>query len=116
MTENTEGVGVPTPLDRTDGPDHRAEPVATEPNKAFWRTVLQVGPAAVLALVGILPEVIQEIVNGFGQHLPEGLRLWLLATAAALTAAAATIARVMALPRVIELTRKYAPFFSPTKK
>lgn len=116
MSENAEGVGTPTPLDRTEGPDHRAEPAATEPNKAFWRTVLQVGPAAVLALVGILPEVIQEVVAGFGQHLPDGFRAWLLAAAVTLTAFAATAARVMALPRVIELTRKYAPFFSPTKK
>lgn len=94
--------------------DHRAE--ATEPNKAFWRTVLQVGPAAVLALVGILPEVIQEVVHGFGQHLPEDFRVWLLGAAVTLTAFSATVARIMALPRVIELTREYAPFFSPTKK
>jgi hypothetical protein len=110
MSENTEGVGVPTPLDRP-GPDHRAEPTA--PDKAFWRTALQVGPAAVLALVGILPAVIQEVVAGFGQHLPDGFRLWLLGAAVTLTAVSATVARVMALPQVLEFTRKYAPFFSP---
>lgn len=102
------------PIDRP-GPDHRAEP-ATDPNKAFWRTALQVGPLALLALVGILPEVIQLTVDGFGQHLPEGFRLQLLAYATMLTALSATIAKIMASRRVLEFTRKYAPFFSPTKK
>ena len=115
-TEPTEGVGVPTPLDRTEGPDHRAEPVTTAPDKAFWRTVLQVGPLALLALVGILPEVIQITVEGFGQHLPENFRAQMLAWAAALTALSATAARIMASAKVLEFTRKYAPFFSPTQK
>lgn len=114
-TENTGGVGTPTPLNRTDGPDHRAEP-GTDPNKAFWRTALQVGPLALLSLVGILPEVIQITVEGFGQHLPENFRLQLLGYATALTALSATAARIMASQRVLEWTRRYAPFFSPTKK
>jgi hypothetical protein len=55
-------------------------------------------------------------VDGFGQHLPEGFRLQLLGYATALTALSATIARIMANARVLEWTRKYVPFFSPTKK
>lgn len=98
----------------TPGPDHRAVP-ATEPSKAFWRTALQVGPLALLALVGILPEIIQITVEGFGAHLPEGLRLWLTGTAVMLTALAATVARIMASARVLEFTRKYAPFFYTRK-
>lgn len=98
------------------GPDHRAAPVATtDPNKAFWRTALQVGPPALLALVIILPEIIQITVDGFGQHLPEGFRVWLLGAAVTLTAAASTIAKIMANARVLELTAKHAPFFSPKK-
>jgi hypothetical protein len=117
MTEQTEGVGVPTPLDRTDGPDHRAEPVnELTPAKAFWRTVLQVGPLALLALVGILPEIIQVTVEGFGQHLPENFRVLLLGIASAITLTAAWAARIMALPRVQDWFRTYAPFFSVTKK
>jgi hypothetical protein len=103
------------PVDRP-GPDHRAEPTTTAPDKAFWRTVLQVGPLALIALVGVLPEVIQITVEGFGAHLPENFRLQLLGYATALTALSATIARIMASARVLEWTRKYAPFFSPTKK
>ena len=113
MTESLEGVGAPTPVD-LPGPDHRA--TTTEPNKAFWRTALQVGPLAALALVGVLPEIIQITIDGFGQHLPEGFRVWLLGAAVMLTAASATIAKIMASRRVLEFTRKYFPFFSPTKK
>lgn len=98
------------PVDQP-GPDHRAEPT-TDPNKAFWRTVLQVGPAALVGIAGLLPEVIQVIIDGFGQHLPPGFRVWMLASAVTLTAFSATVARIMALPRVLELTQKYAPFFS----
>jgi hypothetical protein len=101
--------------DTTPGPDHRAEPATTAPNKAFWRTALQVGPLMLLALVGVLPEVIAITVEGFGQHLPEDFRLWLTGAAVALTAASATAARIMASAKVLEFTRKYAPFFSPTK-
>lgn len=102
------------PVLDTPGPDHRAAPT-TDPSKAFWRTALQVGPLALLALVGILPEVIQITVDGFGQHLPEGFRLWLTGAALTLTALSATIARIMASAKVLEFTRKYAPFFSPRK-
>lgn len=112
MTENVEGVGIPTPQD-IPGPDHRA---ATEPNKAFWRTALQIGPMAILALVGVLPEIIQITVDGFGQHLPENFRVWLLGVAVLLTALSATLAKIMASARVLDLTRKYAPFFSPRKE
>lgn len=97
------------------GPDHRAAP-ATDPNKAFWRTALQVGPMAALSLLVILPQVLQEILDGFGDQLPPGLYSLLVATTAALTLIAAVAARVMANARVIEWTRKYAPFFAPTKK
>lgn len=98
------------------GPDHRAVVVQpTAPNKAFWRTALQVGPLALLAIVGVLPEIIQITVDGFGQHLPENFRAQLLGAALVLTAASATAARIMASAKVLELTRKYAPFFSPTK-
>jgi hypothetical protein len=96
------------------GPDHRAEP-ATSPNKAFWRTVLQVGPTAAVALLLILPEVLQDILDNFGRELPPGMYSFLVATVAALTLVAGVIARIMANARVIEWTRKYLPFFAPSK-
>lgn len=101
----------------TPGPDHRAEPAtgAAAPNKAFWRTVLQVGPAAALALLVILPEVLQSIVDGFGRDLPPELYSALVAVTGALTLAAGIAAKVMANAKVIEWTRKYARFFAPQK-
>lgn len=101
-----------TPSSVTPGPDHLAVAPVLVKNKAFWRTALQVGPAAVLALVGILPAIIQDTVTGFGQNLPENFRLWLLGAAVTLTAVSATIARVMADPLVLAWFRTYAPFFS----
>lgn len=99
------------------GPDHRAEPTgAPEPSKAFWRTALQVGPAALISLVLILPAIIQDTVAQFGAHLPDGFRLWLLGFASVLTLLASWAARIMARPDVIEWFKKYAPFFAPQKK
>lgn len=119
-TENTGGVGSPTPLppalDRTPGPDHRAlSPVLTQ-SKAFWRTFLQVGLPAIIGLVGVLPEVIGEFVEQFGYALPPGLRLWLLGFAGALTLLSSMAAWFMANPKVLDWTRKHARFFAlPTK-
>jgi hypothetical protein len=121
-TEPTEGVGGPTPgqydpaLDRVDGPDHRAEaPVLTQ-SKAFWRTALQIGPAALVSLCLVLPEILEEFVERFGTQLPDGLRLWLLGLAGALTLVSSIIAWFMSNPKVLAWTTKYARFFAlPTK-
>lgn len=102
------------PVDKP-GPDHRAE-TATTPNKAFWRTLLQVGPTAALALLVILPTVLQDILDNFGHQLPPGLYSALVAITAGLTLISAIIARVMANARVLEWTKKYLPFFAPAKQ
>lgn len=111
-----EGVGAPTPLppelDRISGPDHRAE---VTPN-AFWRTFLQVGPAAALSLLLILPQVLQSIVDGFGRDLPPEIYAWLVGFTATITLLASIAAKVMARPDVQAWLEKYAPFFSATKK
>jgi hypothetical protein len=96
------------------GPEHRA--AATAPNKAFWRTALQVGPTAALALLVILPEVLQSIVDGFGRQLPPELYAVLVTITGSVTLVAAIVARVMANPKVIAWTAQYAPFFAPQKK
>ncbi len=98
-----------------DGPDHRAV-VPTAPNKAFWRTALQVGPAAALSLLVILPGVLQSILDGFGRQLPENIYGVLASITAGVTLFASIVAKVMANPAVIEWTRQYAPFFAPEKK
>lgn len=115
MSEPVTGVGAPTPTN-PPGPDHRADaPVLTQA-KAFWRTALQIGPAAVLSLVVILPEVLRGIVTQFGVSLPEGLRAGMLAVAGFLTLLSSITAYVMSNPRVLAWTAKYARFFAlPTK-
>lgn len=120
MTENTEGVGTPTPqppaADRVPGPDHRAaSPVLTQ-SKAFRRTFLQVGVPALVSLVLILPEIIGEFVERFGEQLPDGFRAAMLGIAGALTLAASIGAWFMSNPKVLAWTAKYARFFAlPTK-
>lgn len=90
------------------GPEHRAVPVLT-PSRAFWRTVLQVGPASALALLGFLPPAIQIVLDGFGRHLPGEMYAWLAGAAVVITAASATIARLMALAKAQELIKKLFP-------
>lgn len=99
------------------GPDHRAETTgAAAPNKAFWRTALQVGPFAAVSLLLILPQVLQSILDGFGRELPPEVYGVLVSITATLTLVAAIAAKVMANPAVVEWTRKYVPFFAPQKQ
>lgn len=107
----SEPVETPEPVD-IPGPDHRAE---TKSN-AFWRTFLQVGPAAALALLLILPSVLQSIIDDFGDQLPPGLYAVLVAITGGITLTAAIAAKLMARPDVQEWTAKYLPFFAQRKK
>lgn len=85
----------------------------TAPRRAAIRTAIQVGIPAFVSLLGILPLIIQAIVDGFGQHLPPALYSWLLAAAVVITAASATIARIMAIPAVIAWTRANLAWLAP---
>ena len=98
--------------------DHEAAPVTTQarfPWQAAIRTAFQVGIPAFVGLLLILPPIIQTVLDGFGQHLPPALYAWLAGAAVVITAASATLARLAALPGVIEWTRKYLPWLAPDK-
>lgn len=95
------------------GPDHRADTPA--PN-AFWRTMLQVGPAAALGLLVILPQVLQSIVDGFGRDLPPELYAYLVSLTATLTLVSAITAKVMSHPTVQQWLTEHAAFFAAFKK
>jgi hypothetical protein len=110
-----EHLSIPNISIGTPGPDHRAVVVPTAPNKAFWRTALQVGPAAALALLGILPPLLQSIVDGFGRELPPELYTYLVSITAGVTLVASIAAKIMANQPVIDWFKKYAPFFAPQK-
>lgn len=75
------------------------------PWRATLRTVLQVGLPAFGVLLLVLPEVLQAILDGMGETLPPGFRLWLLGAAAAVTALAGTLARIAAIPGVNRFLR-----------
>lgn len=97
--------------------DHEAVSTqAAYPLRAALRTAVQVGIPAFIGLLGVLPLIIQAIVDGFGQHLPPSIYLWLTGAAVAITAVSATLARIAAIPGVIDWTRKYMPFLAPDKK
>jgi hypothetical protein len=97
--------------------DHEATPTQAEfPGRAALRTAVQVGIPAFLGLLLILPQIIQTVLDGFGQHLPPELYAWLAAAAAVITAASATLARLAAIPGVIDWTRRFLPFLAPDNK
>jgi hypothetical protein len=98
---------------------HAAVPSSTQgsfPGRAALRTAVQVGIPAFAGLLLILPLIISEFLAGFGQHLPLSVYAWLAGAAAVITAASATIARISAIPGVIEWTRKFLPFLAPDKQ
>ena len=70
------------------------------PWKASLRTLVQVGIPAFVTLVGVLPLIIQIILEEVGEQMPDGLRLWLVGAATLLTAVATALARIMAIPAV----------------
>lgn len=108
-----------TPSRLTDGPDHRAVPTATQslhPMRAVIRTVVAVGIPAFLTFAALVPEIVQTILDGLGRDLPEGFRLGMLAVAAGVTTAAGILTRIMAIPGLVEWTRKYLPWLSPDKQ
>ena len=89
---------------------------AAYPRRAVIRTVVEVGIPAFLALALLVPEIVQVILDQFGEQLPAGARVWLLAVAALITGVAAVITRILALPRAIDFARKYLPWLAPDKK
>lgn len=97
--------------------DHRAETStqAAYPWRAVIRTVVEVGIPAFLALALLVPEIIQIILDQFGEQLPAGARLWLLGVAALITGVAAVLTRILALPRAIEFARRFLPWLAPDK-
>ena len=72
----------------------------SHPWRATLRTAVQVGIPTLLTLCLVLPLVVQIILDELGEALPAGVRAWLLAAAALITAIASVIARIMAIPAV----------------
>lgn len=60
------------------------------------RTIVQVGIPAFLAFALVLPQIIESL----GLPVDSALRLWLVGAAAVVTAVAAALTRIMAIPAV----------------
>ncbi|MBF4578971.1 hypothetical protein ITJ48_05295 [Frigoribacterium sp. VKM Ac-2530] len=60
------------------------------------RTIVQTGVPTFIVFATVLPQVIDAL----GLPVDNGVRLWLLAVAAGVTAVAGALARVMAIPAV----------------
>ncbi len=91
-------------------PRHALVPAPADPGTRTLRTALAVGIPAIISLVLVLPEILQILVDELGIHLPEQLRLWLLAAAAVITALAAAVTRIMAIPNVNDWLSRFTPF------
>lgn len=84
------------------------------PGRTVWRTIVQVGIPALVALLVLVPQIINVILKGeLGAMLPASAYAWLAGAAAVLTALAATGARIMAIPGVAEWLRKYLGKLAP---
>lgn len=70
------------------------------PWRATVRTVVQVGISSLLALGLVVPQVVQIILEEAGESMPTQVRGWLLASSAIVTAVAAALTRIMAIPAV----------------
>lgn len=75
---------------------HLAVPDIINKGQRVLRTIVQVGIPAFLGFALVLPQIIEAL----GLPVDSELRLWLVGVAAAVTAVAGAIARVMAIPAV----------------
>jgi hypothetical protein len=82
--------------------DHEKTTISVEPiwfaTQRVLRTLVQVGIPAFITLAGVLP----TIISALGLPVNSTVYLWLLSAAAVLTAVAAALSRVMAIPAVNE--------------
>lgn len=74
----------------------------TEPTQVRrpWRAVVRTALAVGIPAILLLPTIVQAIIEELGPQLPPGFTEWLVAAGAFVTAFAALITRLMALPQV----------------
>lgn len=77
------------------------------PWKATLRTAIQVGLPTLLTLTLVVPEIVKIVLEELGEQMPEGLRLWLLAAAGAITGVSVVLTRVMAIPAVNDFLTQF---------
>lgn len=85
----------------------------TSPASATGRTALQVGLASLVILGLVTPEILEILAEDLKAYLPDNIRVWLLGAAGFVTALAAAVARIMAIPGVNDFFREYLPWLAP---
>ena len=70
------------------------------PWRSTLRTMVQVGIPTLVTLLLVVPEIIEILLDGYGESVPDGLRTWLLSASALIVATSGVLARVMAIPAV----------------
>ncbi|WNO28738.1 membrane protein [Microbacterium phage FlameThrower] len=91
---------------RSDYQDSLQATQVQHPVKAVLRTIVQVGIPTFIALGIVVPQIVDIILEQFGQSLPEQVTVVLLTTAGVVTGIAAVITRIMAIPLVNEFLTK----------
>lgn len=79
------------------------------PGRATLRTMFQTAITVVPILFVAVPEIIKVILDQAGDQLPDNLRVILLGVSAGIVALAGIVARIMALPSVELLLRRFRP-------
>lgn len=85
---------------RSDYQDTLSTTQTEHPWKATLRTVIQVGIPAFLTLCLVIPQIVDAVLEGFGESLPPEFTAWMLGAAGVVTAAAGVLTRIMAIPAV----------------
>lgn len=96
-------------------------PVPTQVKRP-WRATLRTAVATAVVVVPLLalivPQAVQVILDESGDALPDHFRTFLLGVSAVVVTGAAIVTRIMALPAVEVLLRRYLPKLAaePTAK
>lgn len=85
------------------------------PNRSMWRTMVQVGLPAFLSGILLLPWIIDVVLDGYGQSMPDPVRGWLLGFAAFITVTAGVCSRIMSNPLVDNWIREHIKGLAPSK-
>lgn len=109
-TAQARAIGGPVAPDATSAYPVTVQVAPTQirrPWRSTLRTAVQVAIPTLLALGVVVPQVVQVILDEVGEAMPPRLRLALLGISAGIVTAAAIVTRVMAIPQVELLLRRF---------
>lgn len=95
--------------------EHRATQ-SEHPWRAAVRTFVQTVIPALIGLALIVPLVVQTALDGVGHLIPPEWAAAATGLAVSIAAVAAMVARVMALPAVVDWTKRWVPWLAPTAR